>query len=119
MFSFRIDQAMSVVSFELADRCGVMMRLMLQLANVHVLVPAKEMVMGMPFPSGLRQTGSGSLPAPPFYWGLNGIMSVIGSVVTVGMALMFGFQAAMIVGCVCYAVAGLVSRTALYAEDLP
>ena len=39
--------------------------------------------------------------------------------VTVGMALMFGFQAAMIVGCACYALAGLVAGTALYSEDLP
>ena len=33
--------------------------------------------MGMPFPRGLQKAGQGSAPAPPFYWGLNGIMSVI------------------------------------------
>lgn len=77
------------------------------------------LAMGIPFPSGLRRAGRGSLPAPPFFWGLNGIMSVIGSVVTVGVALTFGFQAAMIVGCACYAIAALVARPALYAEDRP
>ena len=62
-------------------------------------------LMGIPFPSGLRKTGQGSLPAPPFYWGLNGILSVIGSVTTVFVALLFGFQAAMLVGCGCYVIA--------------
>jgi hypothetical protein len=84
-----------------------------------VLVAPLGFVMGMPFPRGLQATGRGSLPAPPFFWGLNGIMSVIGSVVTVGVALMFGFRAAMLVGCACYAIAGLVARNALYAEDRP
>src|SRR5205807_1625974 len=57
-----------------------------------VLIAPLGLAMGMPFPRGLKQTGEGSLPAPPFYWGLNGIMSVIGSVTTVFVALMAGFQ---------------------------
>ena len=61
--------------------------------------------MGMPFPRGLQRTGQGPFPAPPFYWGLNGILSVIGSVTTVFIALIAGFQAAMLVGCACYIVA--------------
>lgn len=69
------------------------------------------LVMGMPFPGGLRRTG-GSLPEPPFYWGLNGIMSVVGSIATVFVALMFGFQAAMLMGVACYVVAALVSSRA-------
>ncbi|HKE57827.1 MAG TPA: hypothetical protein VKB46_14035, partial [Pyrinomonadaceae bacterium] len=77
-----------------------------------VLIAPLGLVMGMPFPSGLRQTGSGSLPEPPFYWGLNGIMSVIGSIVTVFVALMLGFQAAMLMGAACYILAALASKRA-------
>jgi len=73
------------------------------------------LAMGMPFPRGLRETGKGSLPAPPFYWGLNGIMSVIGSITTVFVALMAGFQAAMLMGSVCYVLAALASRKAFPA----
>jgi len=73
--------------------------------------------MGMPFPRGLRETGRGSLPAPPFYWGLNGIMSVIGSVTTVFVALMTGFQAAMLMGSACYVLAALASRPAFRAHE--
>ena len=73
---------------------------------VALIVPF-GLVMGMPFPQGLRQTGQGSLPAPPFYWGLNGVMSVIGSVGTVVVALVFGFQVAMLAGSACYLLAAI------------
>jgi hypothetical protein len=77
-----------------------------------VLIAPLGLVMGMPFPGGLRRTGMGSLPEPPFYWGLNGIMSVIGSIVTVFVALMSGFQAAMLLGSACYVLAAFASRGA-------
>jgi len=81
------------------------------------LVAPLGFVMGMPFPRGLQSTGRGALPAPPFFWGLNGVMSVIGSVTTVFVALKWGFQAAMLLGCLAYVLAGLASRIALSVED--
>ncbi len=83
-----------------------------RIAVAILLIAPLGLAMGMPFPRGLRQTGQGSLAAPPFYWGLNGIMSVIGSVTTVFVALMAGFQAAMLMGSACYILAALVSRSA-------
>ncbi len=83
-----------------------------RIAVAIVLIAPLGLAMGMPFPRGLRQTGQGSLPAPPFYWGLNGIMSVIGSVTTVFVALMAGFQAAMLMGSACYVLAAIASRKA-------
>jgi hypothetical protein len=80
------------------------------------LVAPMGFVMGMPFPRGLQSTGRGSLPAPPFFWGLNGVMSVVGSVTTVFVALKWGFQAAMLIGCIAYVLAGLASRSALAAD---
>jgi hypothetical protein len=80
-----------------------------RIAIAIVMIAPLGLAMGMPFPRGLRQTGQGSLPAPPFYWGLNGIMSVIGSVTTVFVALMAGFQAAMLMGSACYVLAALAS----------
>jgi predicted membrane-bound spermidine synthase len=77
---------------------------------VALIVPL-GLVMGMPFPQGLRRTGQGSLPAPPFYWGLNGVMSVIGSVATVLVALVFGFQIAMLAGSALYLIAALSTGT--------
>ena len=83
------------------------------------LIAPLGFVMGMPFPRALQSTGRGSLPAPPFFWGLNGVMSVIGSVTTVFVALRWGFQSAMLLGCLAYVLAGLASRTALSAEVGP
>jgi hypothetical protein len=80
-----------------------------------VLVAPLGLAMGMPFPRGLQSTGRGSLPPPPFYWGLNGVMSVVGSVTTVFVALSWGFQAAMLIGCACYVLSALVARQALTA----
>ena len=73
------------------------------------LIAPFGLMMGMPFPQGLRRTGEGSLPQPPFYWGLNGIVSVIGSVGTVVVALVFGFQVAMLAGSACYLLAAVSS----------
>ena len=75
---------------------------------IALIVPF-GLMMGMPFPQGLRQTGRGSLPAPPFYWGLNGVMSVIGSIGTVVIALVFGFHVAMLAGSACYMLAAIAS----------
>jgi hypothetical protein len=88
-----------------------------RIALALLLIAPLGLVMGMPFPSGLRQTGTGSLPAPPFYWGLNGVMSVIGSITTVFVALMAGFQAAMLMGSACYVLAALMSRRAFRDPD--
>jgi predicted membrane-bound spermidine synthase len=76
-----------------------------------MLIAPMGLAMGMPFPKGLQRAGQGSLPAPPFYWGLNGIMSVIGSVTTVFVALTWGFQVAMLIGSSCYVLAALASRS--------
>lgn len=74
-----------------------------------VIILPIGLAMGIPFPRGLRKAGQGSLPAPPFYWGLNGVMSVVGSVGTVAIALMIGFQAAMLAGSGCYALAAALA----------
>lgn len=75
---------------------------------IALIVPF-GLVMGMPFPKGLGRTGQGSLPPAPFYWGLNGVMSVVASVGTVILALVFGFQVAMLAGSTCYLLAAAAS----------
>src|SRR5213075_2013334 len=41
-----------------------------RVAIATILIAPLGLAMGVPFPRGLQQTGRGSLPAPPFYWGL-------------------------------------------------
>jgi hypothetical protein len=81
-----------------------------RVAVAIVVIAPIGLAMGVPFPRGLLRAGRGALPAPPFYWGLNGIMSVVGSVGTVILALAFGFRVAMIAGAACYLIAALSGR---------
>jgi predicted membrane-bound spermidine synthase len=89
------------------------MPLAARIAIAVALIAPLGVAMGIPFPRGLRSTGQGPLAAAPFYWGLNGVMSVVGSVTTVFVALLWGFQAAMLVGCVCYLLAAVAAGRAL------
>jgi len=73
------------------------------------LVAPLGFLMGMPFPRGLASTGHGPYPQPPFYWGLNGIFSVLGSVATMIVAVVLGFTAAMLGGAAFYLFAALVA----------
>jgi hypothetical protein len=81
-----------------------------RIAIAIALVAPLGFAMGMPFPRGLAKTGQGPLPAPPFYWGLNGIFSVMGSLATMVTAVIFGFTVAMVAGCACYLLAALSAR---------
>jgi hypothetical protein len=75
-----------------------------------LLVAPLGFLMGMPFPRGLRATGRGPFPLPPFYWGLNGIFSVVGSVATMVSAVVLGFTWAMLGGAAFYLLAAAASR---------
>jgi hypothetical protein len=87
------------------------LELLPRIAIAIALVAPLGFAMGMPFPSGLRRTGRGSFPAPPFYWGLNGVLSVVGSLGTMVLAVTQGFTVAMLVGCACYLVASAASAS--------
>jgi predicted membrane-bound spermidine synthase len=73
-----------------------------RIALAVALVAPLGFVMGIPFPRGLLAVGRGPLPGAPFYWGLNGIFSVVGSLATMVAAVTLGFQAAMIGGALLY-----------------
>ncbi len=81
-----------------------------RIAIAIALVAPLGFAMGMPFPRGLAKTDQGPLPAPPFYWGLNGIFSVVGSLATMVAAVIFGFTVAMVAGCGCYLLASVAGR---------
>src|SRR5215470_3545772 len=80
------------------------------MAIAVLLVAPLGFAMGMPFPRGLTRTGRGPFPAPPFYWGLNGLFSVVGSLMTMLLAVTLGFRVAMAAGCACYLLAAVAGR---------
>ncbi len=48
----------------------------------------------------------------PWLWGINGISSVLGSVMSIVMAISFGFTAALLLGAGCYLIVLLVFQRA-------
>ncbi len=92
-------------------RCSCSCRSRPRIAIAIVIVAPLGFLMGMPFPRALQRTGQGPFPAPPFYWGLNGIFSVVGSMATMGAAVVFGFTWAMLAGAAFYLIAAFASRT--------
>jgi predicted membrane-bound spermidine synthase len=90
-----------------------------RIAIAIAVVAPLGFLMGMPFPRGLSATGVGPFPAPPFYWGLNGIFSVVGSMGTMAAAVVFGFTWAMLGGAALYLVAAMASPAFDRAAALP
>ena len=73
-------------------------------------------LMGIPFPTGLRLIGEGSSSLTPFLWGINGIATVIGSVLAIILALTDGFTMVLIVGAICYFIVSLLASS-LFSPD--
>lgn len=74
------------------------------LAAVGLLAPM-GLVMGMPFPLGMKVVSSRPNAPTAFLWGINGATSVCASVLAVAIAVGWGISTAFWLGCVTYAVA--------------
>jgi hypothetical protein len=72
------------------------------LATVALLTPL-GFLMGFPFPLGLRLLKEVRMENYiPWMWGINGIGSVLGSAMTIIVAISFGFTEALLLGAACY-----------------
>ncbi len=71
---------------------------------ILVLAPF-GLTLGTVMPVGLARIEQLHPGATPFAWGLNGIMSVVASVLAVAVAITFGFKATTLVAFACYALA--------------
>ncbi len=68
-----------------------------------LLVPL-GFVMGIPFPTGLREVGRWKGDIVPWAWGINGVVSVLGSVAAMLAAKLWGFQTVLLGGAAIYAL---------------
>ncbi len=68
--------------------------------------------MGMPFPTGLREVGSWDRSFVPWAWGVNGVTSVLGSVLAMLLAKLYGFQTVLLGGAAVYAIAFALAAAA-------
>jgi hypothetical protein len=61
----------------------------------------------MPFPTGLRVVAEEAPGLVPWAWGINGFFTVIGTILALMFAMMFGFLAVLVIAGACYVAAWL------------
>jgi hypothetical protein len=82
----------------------------LRLAETIVVLAPLGLLMGMPFPLGIRwleRAGPSGAGLVAWAWGVNGAASVVSSVLAALLALSFGFSAVLVAGALCYGGAWL------------
>lgn len=67
-------------------------------------------LLGIPFPTGLRITGKKSGNDAAWMWCINGMFSVLGSVMALVLAMSFGFSSVFLSGAAIYGMLFLVGR---------
>ena len=78
--------------------------------TVLLLVPL-GFLMGIPFPLGIRLLKETHTEDHiPWMWGINGVSSVLGAVVTIVIAMSLGFSEALLAGAGCYLTISLIFR---------
>jgi hypothetical protein len=65
------------------------------------------LLLGVPFPLGIRRLAAHSSRLVPWAWGVNGFFTVIGSVVALMLAMTFGVAFAFAVAVATYVTAAL------------
>ena len=84
-----------------------------------VLMAPLAMIMGMPMPIGIRLLARSAPEIIPWAWGVNGATSVMGSVAALVIAILTGFNQALLVGAGLYLVAMvLVTRVRASEENV-
>jgi hypothetical protein len=74
-------------------------------------------LMGMPMPLGIRRLHHSSVQLIPWAWGMNGSASVLGSIVTVLIAVNAGFDQALLTAVGFYVLAAALPTYS--AEEQP
>lgn len=79
--------------------------LIIKILLSSLLVMIQGFFMGMPFPRGLTiLSKSDKNTVIPIMWGINGVMSVVGSVLSVIISMQLGFTGALITGAVFHTI---------------
>lgn len=78
------------------------------LLTMLMLLPL-GMALGMPFPTGLRAVGARAQSFVPWMWGVNGLMSVVGSVGAMMIAKFWGFHMTLWSGWAVYLLTALLA----------
>jgi hypothetical protein len=86
--------------------------LIIRISITIIAILPLGMLMGIPFPSGLRFAALSDEGGIPLYWGMNALASTLGAVLAAIIGLLLGFHVALLTGALLYLLAaGLVQFT--------
>jgi hypothetical protein len=68
------------------------------------------LLMGIPFATGIRHLSKGQDRFIPWAWGINGMTSVMASILAILLAMRVGFKLVLILGALTYLLGYLASR---------
>jgi hypothetical protein len=91
----------------------------LRLAVTVGLAGGLGFFMGMPFPTALRWAGARQPGVVPWLWGINGLMSVLGSAVAIALAIHLGFQITLLAAAALYGLAGVALAAEMRLAERP
>jgi len=73
------------------------------LLSVIVMAPL-GMLLGMPFPTGLRIVAEEAPSLVPWAWGINGFFTVIGTIGALMLGMALGFSMVLVIAALCYLI---------------
>lgn len=92
-----------LLSMELIFQSTSTLNIVGRISIAVILVMIQGFFMGMPFPRGVKIMGENrKSELVPVMWGVNGITSVIGSVLSTVLSMLIGFSGAMMIGAAVY-----------------
>lgn len=83
------------------------MTLSWRIAGSVLLLAPISFFMGMMFPLGVAHIRDRAAELLPWFWGINGVFSVFGSVLAVAYSIQFGIAQSFMLGIICYCVCGI------------
>ena len=70
-----------------------------------ILIAPLGVLLGMPFPTGLRIVAQEAAALVSWAWGVNSFCTVIGTVIALMLGMAFGFKAVLVLAALCYVIA--------------
>ena len=70
-----------------------------------LLIAPLGVLLGLPFPTGLRVVAAEASALVPWAWGVNGFCTVIGTAAGLMLGMAYGFKVVLVLAALCYVIA--------------
>jgi hypothetical protein len=106
-FSIALAVVILVLAFPYARDLALGMGQLARIALAALLVFPLGVILGMPFPAGISALAARAPDLIPWAWGINGFMTVVGSLAAAVASMKVGFDVTLLIAVGIYLVAML------------